>query len=357
MQKQAEAGFEVFAFVLENSEVHKILAQNSAIRCIFGKPNRRLHWQNIRHLRKILKTYQIPLLHSHNSLDVWTASLANYDKICKHFYSAYIMIGAKKKLPHYYFIYGNLEAAISTSLVTNEALAQNLPINPDKIHLVRYGVDTEKLSPNSEKREQIRKQWGVAENQIVIGTLARITKFKNVKELAQAFLHIEEKFRKKVVIWLIGEPSILYSDEKTTIYQPEDLAIEQEIQEFVQKHSLQTHIIRIPFQKDYIAYLNAMDIFVLASQHEMYSLSMIEAMLMGKPVIGLASGGTPEQIGNNERGLLIQEATPQAIAQAINLYLESPELMQEKAQAAQTWALREHNWHNTLAEYNKVYGV
>lgn len=357
MQKQAETGFEVYAFVLENSEVHKILAQNPAIRCIFGKPNRRLHWQNIRHLRKVLKAYQISILHSHNNIDVWTASIANYDKICKHFYSTYIMIGAKKKLPHYYFIYGNLEAAISTSLITNEAMAQNLAISAEKIRLVRYGVETEKFISDFQRREQIRRQWGVSENQIVIGTLARITRFKNVRELAQAFLYIEQKFQKKVVIWLIGEPSIAYSDEKTTIYVPEDLAIEQEIQEFIQKNNLQNHIFRISFQKDYIAFLDAMDIFVLASFDEMYSLSMIEAMLMEKPVIGLRSGGTPEQIGENERGLLIEQATPQAIAEAINKYLENPDLMKQKAENARAWALREHNWQNTLAEYAKIYGV
>jgi glycosyltransferase involved in cell wall biosynthesis len=357
MQKQAEAGFEVYAFVLENSEVHKILAQIPAIRCIFGKPNTRFHWQNIRHLRKVLKAYQIPLLHSHNNIDVWTASIANYDKICKHFYSTYIMIGAKKKLPHYYFIYGNLEAAISTSLITNEAMAQNLAVSADKIRLVRYGVETEKFISDFQRREQVRRLWGISENQIVIGTLARITRFKNVRELAQAFLYIEQKFQQKVVIWLIGEPSIAYSDEKTTIYVPEDLAIEQEIQEFIQNNNLQNHVFRIPFQKDYIAFLDAMDIFVLASFDEMYSLSMIEAMLMQKPVIGLRSGGTPEQIGENERGLLIEQATPQAIAKAINTYLENPDLMKQKAENARAWALREHNWQNTLAEYAKIYGV
>lgn len=357
MQKQAETGFEVYAFVLENSEVHKILAQNPAIRCIFGKPNRRLHWQNIRHLRKVLKAYQISILHSHNNIDVWTASIANYDKICKHFYSTYIMIGAKKKLPHYYFIYGNLEAAISTSLITNEAMAQNLAVSADKIRLVRYGVETEKFISDFQRREQVRRLWGISENQIVIGTLARITRFKNVRELAQAFLYIEQKFQQKVVIWLIGEPSIAYSDEKTTIYVPEDLAIEQEIQEFIQNNNLQNHVFRIPFQKDYIAFLDAMDIFVLASFDEMYSLSMIEAMLMEKPVIGLRSGGTPEQIGENERGLLIEQATPQAIAEAINKYLENPDLMKQKAENARAWALREHNWQNTLAEYAKIYGV
>lgn len=355
MQKQAENGYQVYAFILENSEVHKILTNTPTIQCIFGKPNRRLHWQNIRFLRRVLKTYQISLLHSHNSIDIWTASLANYDKICKHFFSTYILINAKKKLPHYYFIYGNLEAVISTSQVTNQAIAKNLPVNPEKIRLVRYGVEVEKFVPNHQRKKQIRKQWKVAEDKIVVGTLARITKLKNVKELAYSFLYLEEEFKKKVVIWLIGEPSIIYSDEKNTLYHHEDLSIEREILSFIQENQLQEHILRIPFQKDYIAYLDAMDIFILPSSNEMYSLSMIEAMLMGKPVIGLSSGGTPEQIGNNERGLLIEQASPESIAEAIQIYLKNPHLMHEKAQKAQQWALQEHNWKSTLQAYDKIY--
>ncbi|MDX1904075.1 MAG: glycosyltransferase family 4 protein, partial [Thermonemataceae bacterium] len=254
----------------------------------------------------------------------------------------------------YRFIYGNPSAVISTSELTNKAIAEKLAVKPEKIHLVRYGMQTEIYQENKLIIKEIREKYR-ANEKIVVGTLARITPLKGVQDLAEAYEFLPEKWKDKIVFWLIGEPSILKRNGEQIIYEQEDEILDKSIRDFIEKYNLQEKVRRIGFQKNYIDFLGAMDIFVLASHNEMYALSMIEAMLMQKAVIGTQGGGTPEQVAQEQRGLLVPIRSPKAIAEAIVRYVESPELAKKMAENARLWALENHSWKKTLLAYQKIY--
>ncbi len=69
--------------------------------------------------------------------------------------------------------------------------------------------------------------------------------------------------------------------------------------------------------------LGAMDVVTLPSRFEMCSMSIIEAMAMGKPVVATRAGGNPELIADNETGVLI-ERSPEALADALISLLSNP---------------------------------
>jgi glycosyltransferase involved in cell wall biosynthesis len=69
--------------------------------------------------------------------------------------------------------------------------------------------------------------------------------------------------------------------------------------------------------------LGAMDVVTLPSRYEMCSMSIIEAMAMGKPVVATRAGGNPELIADGETGLLI-ERNPDALANALISLLSNP---------------------------------
>lgn len=69
------------------------------------------------------------------------------------------------------------------------------------------------------------------------------------------------------------------------------------------------------------AYLNC-DIFVAPSKFESFGLVFLEAMRVGKPVIGCLAGGMPEIISDGENGLLIPPNDAKALANALNWMLE-----------------------------------
>jgi glycosyltransferase involved in cell wall biosynthesis len=93
----------------------------------------------------------------------------------------------------------------------------------------------------------------------------------------------------------------------------------------------------------------------LVTYKETYSLSVIDAMNHGLPVIGTNTGGTPEQVQDGVRGILVNPKDPMGIAKAITAYVENPSLQKQHGEAAKTWVQSEHNWKHTIQQLIDIY--
>ena len=65
------------------------------------------------------------------------------------------------------------------------------------------------------------------------------------------------------------------------------------------------HLVRISYSDDMPSLINIMDVFCLPSHREGMPRSIIEAMMMGKPVIATNIRGSREEVINNITGLLV----------------------------------------------------
>ena len=66
--------------------------------------------------------------------------------------------------------------------------------------------------------------------------------------------------------------------------------------------------------------------YVIPTGMDIMPLSCIEAMAMGKPIIGTKVGGIPEMIYNQKTGILVNESDYQAWIDNIKLLLSDKEL-------------------------------
>ena len=64
--------------------------------------------------------------------------------------------------------------------------------------------------------------------------------------------------------------------------------------------------------------LAAADAFVLASASEGHPVSVLEAMAAGLPVVASRVGGVPEQVSDDETGLLVEPGDPNQLAAALS---------------------------------------
>jgi glycosyltransferase involved in cell wall biosynthesis len=78
--------------------------------------------------------------------------------------------------------------------------------------------------------------------------------------------------------------------------------------------------------------MSAVDVVTLPSRYEACSMSIIEAMALGKPVVATRAGGNPELVQDAATGLLI-ERTPEALAEALISVLADPERRQRMGEA------------------------
>lgn len=94
------------------------------------------------------------------------------------------------------------------------------------------------------------------------------------------------------------------------------------------------------------------DIFVSASSQEGMSNAMLEAMASGLPIVTTRCEGLDELIDGN--GLIVDEATPDTLAQAIKTLIDNPAKRQAMAVAARKQA-EKFNWDAVAEAYLQLY--
>jgi glycosyltransferase involved in cell wall biosynthesis len=96
-------------------------------------------------------------------------------------------------------------------------------------------------------------------------------------------------------------------------------------------------------------------IYISPSWYEGFGLTILEAMSCGAPVISSPAGAVPEVVG--DAGLLVDGTSPEAIAAAVNRYLEDDALREElgrrarwRAQAVFPFSRRKQDLEKVISE-------
>lgn len=97
---------------------------------------------------------------------------------------------------------------------------------------------------------------------------------------------------------------------------------------------LQSHIKWLGMRNDIPSFLKSIQIFVLPSRYESFSISLLEAMAAGLPIVTTHVDGAPEAITNQEHGLLVPSENPQALADALITLIKDPQKRMQLGQAA-----------------------
>lgn len=156
--------------------------------------------------------------------------------------------------------------------------------------------------------EAIRNEWGVAEKDILVGTVCSLVKRKRVIDLINAIPSVLKETKLSVKFMVVGE-----GPEKNSLYAH---AMKKKI----------TNLIFTGFQPDAASYINAMDIFVLPSENEGLPRVVLEAMLMTKPVVAADVAGPSELVINGETGFLVKPRRDDQLAVAITELAKNPGL-------------------------------
>jgi glycosyltransferase involved in cell wall biosynthesis len=101
--------------------------------------------------------------------------------------------------------------------------------------------------------------------------------------------------------------------------------------------------------------MQTFDIFVLPSISEGISNTILEAMASGLPVIATRVGGNSELVIDQQSGYLVDSQNPQAIADAIDHYVEHPETMRQHGEFGRQVCEQRFSLQRMLKDYMSVY--
>lgn len=102
--------------------------------------------------------------------------------------------------------------------------------------------------------------------------------------------------------------------------------------------SIDSRIVFAGQRHDVAAWMAAMDVFAFPSRVEALGSSVLDAMMLGVPVIASTAGGLPELTGKDERGLSVASDKAADWASAIRRLLEDEELRSRLVAAGQDFA-------------------
>jgi glycosyltransferase involved in cell wall biosynthesis len=104
-------------------------------------------------------------------------------------------------------------------------------------------------------------------------------------------------------------------------------AYQRSLESLIKKLDLYQHVLFTGWRGDVPQVMAAVDVLVHARiTPEPAALVLLEAMVMGKPVVCSATGGSPELVLDRVTGLLVPPQDSRAIADGILYLLENPEL-------------------------------
>ncbi|MGA2465064.1 MAG: glycosyltransferase [Thermodesulfobacteriota bacterium] len=168
-------------------------------------------------------------------------------------------------------------------------------ISPEKIATVPNGIDLDRLEEKQNLSVPRRADVGLGNADYI---------FLNVASLTPAKAHLLILATLKEVIAEHPEVKVLCIGE----------ILDQEYGEFVKAqiaaYGLERHIRLVEFVEEIHPYYKMADAFLLPSIIEGWSLSMMEAMAYGLPLILTKVGGAAQVVENNDIGLLVDNRYP-----------------------------------------------
>jgi glycosyltransferase involved in cell wall biosynthesis len=209
-------------------------------------------------------------------------------------------------------------------------------IDPSKLQVIPNGIDVERFNPEK-NTSNIRKEFPLEEDDIVIGFIGRIVPAKGLEYLLNALPYLKEEF-KSIKLLIIGEGSLV-----------------EKLKEKAKKNNIFDNILFTGVRRDIPEILASIDIFVMPSTAEGLPNSLLEAMAMGKPVVATEVGGIPELIKNGRSGLLVPPKNPEALATAIRDLISNDQLAAKMGQAARNFVMNNHSIVKIAQKWQTLY--
>ena len=134
-------------------------------------------------------------------------------------------------------------------------------------------------------------------------------------------------------IILEAAPAIIKAASNVRFIFVGDGYLRAELEKAVEEKGLKNYVIFTGFRADIPEITAIFDLAVLASFFEGLGRVLLEAMVLGKPVVASRVGGIPEVVIEGVNGFLVSPDDPQALARQIVKLLKDEDLRRRMGQA------------------------
>jgi len=202
---------------------------------------------------------------------------------------------------------------------------------------IRNGIDTGVFRPDVARRQKNREALNIAESDIVLICVARLSEVKNHRRLISVFDQLDHEST-RYHLWLVG-----------------DGPLADVIRKAIDASHYGDRIRMLGERHDIDTLLSASDLFVLASDSEGISVSVLEAMASGLVPVVTRVGGNPEIVDDGHNGYCVEPDREDVFAQRINRLGSDHLLRNTLSRQAQSMVVNEFSLEKMIDSYRDIY--
>tara|TARA_Y100000114_G_scaffold157117_1_gene187175 strand:+ start:4145 stop:5263 length:1119 start_codon:yes stop_codon:yes gene_type:complete len=184
------------------------------------------------------------------------------------------------------------------SAATKQALVDYEYLSEKHISVVYNGI--EPLSVSQSDVEALRENLGIKTSTTVLGTIARFDPIKNQTMMIRAF------------------HKVLQSHPDTVLVMVGDGEMRKTLEGLINELGISDNVMFTGYIAKPAMYLAMMDIFLLSSLSEGTSMTLLEAMSLGKPCVVTDAGGNAEVIEDGKNGIVCENDNTDDFAKSVS---------------------------------------
>jgi glycosyltransferase involved in cell wall biosynthesis len=157
--------------------------------------------------------------------------------------------------------------------VSDDVRASVAPSFRPRVEVLIHGVDVDRVRSEAAARTAVRAELGVADDELLIVTVANYRQHKGYPYLLRAAAIIRDE-QLPIRFAVVGQGQL-----------------ESEVRELHRELALGERMQLLGYRPDAVRVIAAADVFALASTHEGLPVAVMEAQALGVPVVAPAVGG------------------------------------------------------------------
>lgn len=298
-------------------------------------------WRSICNLRNHLAEARPDVLHTHNAMVHYysvAASLGlNVSCVLSTRHGAGGLKGSRVEGLYKLAMWGT-DFSVGVSRSIRDRLVGLDIITAAKARVIPNGIDLSRFrSRTDDDARRMRQALGLHADAVTVGTVGRLNDVKRQVNMLRALRVCLDQGQRMCLV-LAGEGAMRAELER----------VRDELQ-------LHDHVRLLGARHDVPDILASLDIFVLSSRSEGYSLALVEAASAALPIVATDVGGNAEIVQEGVNGLLVPAEDVNALASALGTLAVDEALRTRLGQAGQAWALREGTLEAMCMAYDALY--
>ena len=301
------AGHEVFVCAAEGAGTH--ILQEMKIPCFAIPDMKSKHPGTIlavlAAVQKIVRQQKITVVHTHHRMAAFYARLllmtGNKFLLLNNVHNTF---EDKKQLTKFAF---EKACNIAVGEAVYDNMIREFDIKPDHIQVIYNAVKRPVLSAVCDEMLQALKQQG----RFVVCNVGRINTQKGFEYYIEAADLLKQRGIPAAML-IVGEGILM-----------------EQMRERVAEQQLEDTVFFLGYRKDVSNVIAQSDVAVLSSLWEGFPLTPIEVFSVGKTIVATDVPGTVEIVKHRHNGLVVPVKNGQAIADAVALLYEEPQLRKQ----------------------------